>query len=376
MNIEDITRTSLDELAAAARPPVPDPAAIRRSARRGTRIRAGVTVGLAAAVTAAVIIGAGVVRDNQGAPQPANPSPTKGSGTSAVAGAVWYADGVLHDGTHDYSIAGTITSNLAPTSTGVAYGVDGGDVMYQPRTGDAYRIGQHALLGPVADPTSSLVAWFEGTGRNTKLVVYSVEVAQEVQRADIYDLTVASPEAMVGRAQPPITWVGQNERGGITVFFAAGGHLWQYATTDAGPGDLAQVTGGGVDATRDILAQARPHVEQGSMRFVRADTGDVISQFTPLEPDGGLSHDGAFYAGYSRGALVQVDIESGVATKAELDRAVIPFGVTFSRDAVMFFAPTLGGGTRGDIYSCPLDTFRCQVVGHADDVYEAVLPAF
>lgn len=373
MNLDEIVRAGLDDLASEVQPSLPDPAGVRRSVRRTVRLRGGVAIGLAAAVTAAVLLGAGQLRDHLDGSDPADATPRPSSVAAVVPGAVWYADGVLHDGSHTYSIDGDVTSDLAPTSSGVAYGVGDAEIWFQPRSGGAYRLADDAPLGPAADPTSGLVAWFEGQGQDTELVVRSVETGTQVARTDIRDLAVHPPGSMEGKPQPPIQWVGRNDNGGVTVIFVGSSATWRFDSEQSGPGRLTQIMQRSVDASLNVLAQA--DTTEGHMLFVETPRGgemvDVLSEVSPLEPDGALSHDGTLYAGYnSRQQFAFVDTAAGTERQATLaepaDGVVVPFNLTWSRDDVVMFFTIDGTSDLSDpdaaVYACPASDGSCRLV--------------
>jgi hypothetical protein len=72
MSIEDIVRTSMEDVASDLAPTVPDPAAVRGRVNRVRRVKAVVAVGLVAAAAAAVV-GAGTLRDRPTEQRPTGP---------------------------------------------------------------------------------------------------------------------------------------------------------------------------------------------------------------------------------------------------------------------------------------------------------------
>ena len=77
MNIEEIVRTSMDQLARDLEPTMPNPAAVRARVNRSRRIRSIAVVGLAAAVAAGAVVGIAELRDRSngsGRPHPSRVS--------------------------------------------------------------------------------------------------------------------------------------------------------------------------------------------------------------------------------------------------------------------------------------------------------------
>ena len=79
MSIEDIVRTSMDEIVSDLAPTIPEPAALRARVDRGRRVRSIATVGLVAAVAAAALVGTGAFRDNRSQERPTGPVSTSNS---------------------------------------------------------------------------------------------------------------------------------------------------------------------------------------------------------------------------------------------------------------------------------------------------------
>ena len=382
MNLEDVIRRGLDDLGADTQPPAPDPVALRRTAQRSRRVRVAVSLGLAAAVAAVVVVGLAAIRDRDTSRDPTAPRPD--TQVTVVRDAVWADGGFIHDGGAKHLIVGALTTNLAPNLDGVAYGVRGGGIVYQPTKGESVRIAQHAPLGPAADPTSGLVAWFEDVGGRTELVVHSVDVGQ-VARTDVGSLSVESPEAMLGRSQPPILWVGENHHDGVTVFFTADGHTWRFDSEKTAGERLSRVPGDPVDASLDVRAEKTS--AEGDLVFVDA-SGRRLSGPVSVESDGSLSHDGKTYAGYSqplpRGQTMPfsvVDTSSGRMWPAEADGVFLPVRLASSRgEVVMFFDADYAGESTtapsGSVYACTTSDGVCHVVHEEITMTELALPNF
>jgi hypothetical protein len=376
VNLEDVIRRGLDDLGGDTQPPAPDPVALRRSAQRSRRVRVAASLGLTAAVAAGVVVGLAGLRDRDSSRDPTSPRPD--TQVTVVRDAVWGDGGFIHDGRAKHLIVGALTTNLAPSLDGVAYGVRGGDIIYQPTKGESVRIAQHAPLGPAADPTSGLIAWFEDVGGVTDLVVHTVDVGQ-VARVDVGSLDVERPEAIFGRSQPPILWVGENHDDGVTVFFTADGHTWRFDSEKPAGERLARVPGDPVDASLDVLAEETS--AEGDLVFVDA-SGDRLSEPVSVEYDGSLSHDGKTYAGYSQTMPFSVvDTSSGRMWPAQADGVFLPISLASSRgEVVMFFDADYAGESTtppsGSVYACTTSDGLCHVVDVEIAMTELALPDF
>jgi hypothetical protein len=125
------------------------------------RLRAVIVVIAVAAILATV---GGVAWSRSGGSGGDDESTLSDQAGTPVTNAVWSVGDQLHDGGVQFTVAGAVATNLAPTLHGVAYGIENGDVIYQPTGGASVTIGHRASTSPAADPTSGLVAWFETTG--------------------------------------------------------------------------------------------------------------------------------------------------------------------------------------------------------------------
>jgi hypothetical protein len=308
---------------------------------------------------------------------------------AVVEDAVWFANGEIHDGSQSYPVPDRLTTDLAPTLHGVAYGVRGATVVYQPTAGSSTVIGRHSHLGPVADPTSDLVAWFERKGEQTAVVVVDAEEGTEVVRRDLGDLEVTAPALAISRGQSPIQWVGANADGGVTVFFVADKRPWRFDNERATGEQLTRlqmddVPSYSVDASLEVLAHAAPH-ERRTMVFAAA-TGagaphsreELLSSVSPLQTDGTLSHDGSTYAGFGRDPMPSfVDTASGERRTATASGLVAPFHLAWSRsDVLMFVSPDVSDTNTPTflVYACTASDASCRLVQSGVRFRDAALP--
>lgn len=381
MNLDDVLRTAVDQISRAIEPSIPDPLAIRRRARQQQHRRLLAGGSAAAAVLAALAVGAlQIVHPNRDVP-PAGPSPTTSTQNSAPGkidgmGAVWYAAGVLHDDQQSFPAVGQIATNLAVVASGVLYGDETGQVIYQRLDGSSTVVGHNAALGPAGNSAADIAVWFERARGHNYLVVYDLQIAKVVARANLGDLNVAAPDSMVGRQQPPVLFVGDAPATDGVVYFKASGSVWRY---DWAYGANRPVRVGGpvsraIDVAGDTWAVVGP---RNGMTFERSD-GTVLSSYAPLEPDGSLSPDGHYYVGYSRGRTVVVDTRTGSARPLHLGARSLVMGVTWARgNTVVMQSPDLSsGGHRVSVLACDAVSLICERVSPPTSMQSLVLPVF
>lgn len=378
MNVDDVVRGSVEQITRSIQPPVADPAGIRARAHRTSRRRTMAGVSIAAVLLVGVSSGVWYVTDRDGSPSPAKPSPTtrvsQTPGQVDAQGAVWYADGVLHDGRGAVRVAGTLDTNLAVVAHGVLYGDDSGQVVYQHQDGSTAVIGDHAPLGPSGDPSSDVVVWFENKAGKVDLVVYDVARHHELGRADLGALDIQPPDAMVGRRQPPVLWVGDGQTTESAVYFLAEGSLWRYDWTS---GHAARPLDGRLsrplDVGGDVVALAGPGNRNITFKSLQ---GKELSS-ARIEPDGALSHDGRYYVGYAAEGTAVVDTATGEARLLDVDPYTIVMGMTWARgNTVVMVEPDLNGDGKGSVLACDAVSLQCQGGPQVNDVADIVLPTY
>jgi hypothetical protein len=377
MNVDDVLRASVERITLSIEPPMPDPVGIRRRARQKRQQRAFVGLTAAAAVVASVGAGFWYVGDQGDGPTPAAPSPTRESsgvpGQVSPAGAVWYAEGVLHDDQKSFRIKAELATNLAVVAHGVLYGDDSGKVIYQGQDGSTAIIGEGARLGPVGDPSSDVAVWFEKTAGVAELVVYDVAKDKELARADLGAINIETPDGMVGRKQPPVLWVGDGQSGEAAVYFRVEGSVWRYDwTSGENPQRLKGEFSDALHVGGDVRALIDPN--HRGMIFKSSD-GTELSTYAPVEPDGSLSHDGRYYVGYTPDGTVVIETSTGDARPLNLDAYQLVMGLTWARDdTVVMLAPNVSG--EGSVLACDVTSLQCQTGEQVDNFALIVLPTF
>ncbi|HSS68526.1 MAG TPA: hypothetical protein VLK34_08235 [Nocardioidaceae bacterium] len=385
MNIEEIVRTSMDQLARELQPTVPNPAAVRARVNRSRRARSIAVVGLAAAAAAAVVFGVSDLRDHS-----SGAGPTHSVELGESADAVWMMDGVLHIGDQAYPQDKEIVTALVPTKNGAVYGAPGGQIVYQPADGPAQVIstdgdanppGGPTPVGPAADPDSDLVAilrWSTADGRYD-LYIYDPARGRQLGTGmplgdDTWDLP-GDPNPFGGDLLAPIYWVGPND-GEYTVLIRNRQQLWgKYAKGDGSASGLP-LGKAPLDATLDVLADVDA---DGTLTFTTLDR-KPLSSVDDVEPDGGLSHDGVYFAGLSAdpehsGAVAIVDTNTGDVRYIDPPEGTVPMFPSWSRGhTLMFRAPLLESAPSGLVVACDADSLACVNVAEVDDINQTVLP--
>lgn len=380
MNVDETLRASVERIGRSVEPPLPDFMEIRRRARRQRQRRALAGLGAVAAAVAFVGGGFWYLAEQDSDSNLASPSPDRVSADvperDGPAGAVWYADGVLHDDQASFRIDSRPATNLAVVEHGVLFG-DGSDtVIYQSQDGSTHTVGTDAPLGPAGDPTSDVAVWFEEPGRTVQLVVYDVSTDQELARTDLGAVQIRTPESMVGAAQPPVLWVGDGRDGGPAVYFRAGKALWRYDwTSETRPQRVEGPLSRALDVGGDVWALRGPH-DRG-ITFTTID-GTELSTYASVEPDGSLSHDGRHYIGYSPRGSVVIDTSTGKGRLLDLGGQSFVMGMTWARDetAVMLAPDVSGDGQAGSVIACDASSLQCQSSKPVDNVALITLPTF
>ena len=373
MNIEEVVRTSMDRMAGDLQPTMPDPAALRARVNRRSRIRSAAAIGLAAAVAAGVIVGVAELRDQN------EPTPPANQGIGSVDTAIWMVDGVLHIGDRQYPQDKTITTALAPVQGGAVYGAAGDEIVYQPLVGPAQVIATDAKWGPAADPDSDLVAWLAWSKPDGRYDLWLYDIGRGSE------ITAMPLEAeLTGRDNPfgdnpltPIEWVGDNPKGGYTVLFAGADDGPRRTDLKANGGGTVREFGSPVyDMTLDVLADA----DQENQITFTAPAGSDISSVDGVRAEGGLSHDGAYFAGLNSsgegGAIAVVDTQTGQTRYIDAPEGSAPSHLSWASDhTLMFLAPnTDDESTSGSVYACDADTLQCTNVADFDDISSVALP--
>ncbi len=376
MNVDDKVRAAVEQISRSIQPPVADPAGIRARAHQTSRRRNLAGLGIAAAMLVGVSSGVWYVAGRGDGPAPATPpSTTHGSeipGTENAQGAIWYAEGVLHDGAQSVPVEGKVATNLAVVAHGVLYGDGSGNVIYQRQDGSTAVIGEHAPLGPSGDPTSDVVVWFEDTGGGVELVVYDVAKDLELGRENLGALDLQPPDAMVGLLQPPVLWVGDGKTTQAAVYFLAKGSLWRYDwTSGAGARQLDGELSSPLDVGGDVVAVAGPG--NRSMTFKNLNGQELSS--AQVEPDGALSHDGRYYVGYAPDGTVVVDTATGEARPLDLGPYSLVLSLTWARgNTVVGIEPDINADGKGSVVACDAVSLRCQNGPQVDNFTDIVLP--
>jgi hypothetical protein len=394
MSTEEIIRSSMDRAVRDLRPTVPYPAAVRARVNRRSRVRAVAVVGLAAAVTVGVVLGVGAARDDgRSAPPPAttgDPDVEVDIGVEPL----WMADGVLHLGDKAYPQEKEITTALVPVRSGAVFGASDGTIVYQPLDGPArvidYPDGRDIIWGPAAGPDTDVVAMFvfSGIDKAYELSMYDLERDREITAMPRYDwVPKGADNPFGGKPMAPIDWVGADPVGGFSALYTGPSLEYSDQAEDPVVGDpvvsrmhprgyrgaatSGPLTPAAYDVTINVLADVR-----GNGLSFRTPEGKELAGVDDVRADGGLSHDGALYAGSDPdGGIAIVDTRTGTTRHIDAPEATVPRHLSWAGGhTLMFLAANPDGGPEGSVVACNADTVRCASVAEVDDVDRAVLP--
>ena len=393
MNTEEIVRTSMDRAVRDLQSAVPDPAAVRARVHRAGRVHALAAVGLAAAVVAAVFVGADAARDNGGRSAPPPPAATQDAVDIDVE-ALWMADGVLHLGDEAFPQDKQIATALVPVRSGAVFGATDGTIVYQPVDGPSrvidYPAGRDIVWGPAAGPDTDVVAMFvrNKTDSSYELAMYDLQRDREITAVPIHDFRPeGAGNPFGGEPLAPIDWVGADPAGGFSALFTAPSLEYTEQGADPVRGDpvvwrmhprgnrgaatTSQLTPAGYDVTIEVLADVH-----GNGLTFRTSGGKELATVDGVEADGGLSHDGALYAGSdTEGAIAVVNTRTGEVRSIEAPEGTAPRHLSWaSGHTLMYLTGSSEGGSSGSVVACNADTLGCADVADVDDVDRAVLP--
>ena len=394
MSTEEIVRSSMDQVARGLQPTVPDPAAVRARVNRRSRVRSLAAVGLAAVVTAAVVVGVDASRDS-GRSAPPPPPTTQDAVIDADVEPVWMLDGVLHIGDQAFPQEKQIATALVPVRSGAVYGATDGTIVYQPVDGPArvidYPAGRDIVWGPAAGPETDVVAMFvfSKIDSSYELSMYDLERDREITAMPRYDFVPeGTGNPFGGEPMAPIDWVGADPAGGFSTLYTGPSLDYSEQAEDPVKGDpvvsrmhprgyrgaatSGPLTPAAYDVTINVLADVR-----GNGLSFRTPGEKLLSTVEGVEADGGLSHDGALYAGSDpEGGIAVVDTRTGTTRHIDAPEGTVPRHLSWSSGHTLMFLATEadGGSSSGSVMACNADTLRCADVAGVDDVAGAVLP--
>lgn len=369
MNIDEILRTSVEELARGVTPPPPDPNGVRAHAR-ATRRRQWVA---AAAGTAAVVVGGVAIAnglvDQGSAPSVDNPTPTVNltPRPSPVGqtneSAIWSEARALHFGSTQVPVPSQVFG-FGLVEGGVVYTANdrGSKVMFQPSDGsDATEIGDDAQLAPAGDPTSGLVSWVEAQGNDGSLVVFDTSTGKEVARTSVPpalrpqdNIIFPGTSPVISVSSTAVYYHGNNEE------------IWVYRWPEGGgPESTGRTRDELFDVAGGVTAQAG--ADKGDVEFV---TPDGLVTATGLPPGGYLNRDGSLFASVEgmspseevRPGIVVTDTRTGETTELDLfgpaERG-LPFGVGWSSNDTLMVKMS---DRTSQVIACTASTGECEVV--------------
>lgn len=370
MNIDEILRTSVEELARGVTPPPPDPDGVRAQARAARRRQwVAAAAGTAAVVVGGVAITNGLV-DQGSAPAVDNPTPTVNltPRPSPVGrtneSAIWSEARALHFGSRQLPVPSEVFG-FGLVEGGVVYTASdrGSKVMFQPSDGsDAIEIGDNAQLAPAGDPTSGLVSWVEAQGKDGSLVVFDTSTAKEVARTRVPpalrpqdNIIFPGTSPVISVSSTAVYYHGNNEE------------IWVYRWRQGGePESTGRTRDELFDVAGGVTAQAG--ADQGDVEFV---TPDGLVAATGLPQGGYLNPDGSLFASVEgmspseesvRPGIVVTDTSTGETTELDLflpGERGFPFGVGWSGNDTLMVK---NSGRPSEVIACTASTGECEVV--------------
>ena len=373
MNIDEILRTSVEELARGVTPPPPDRNGVRAQAR-ATRRRQWVA---AAAGTAAVVVGGVAITnglvDQGSAPSVDNPTPVDNltPRPSPVVrtneSAIWSEAKALHFGSRQVPVPDQVFG-FGLVEGGVVYTAytasdrGGSKVMFQPSDGsDATEIGDNAQV-TAGDPTSGLVSWVEAQGKDGSLVVFDTSTGNEVARTSVPP--ALRPQYTISPGTSPVISVSPT----AVYYHGRDEEIWVYRwRAGGGPESTGQTRDELFDVAGGVTAQAG--ADQGDVEFV---TPDGLVTATGLPPGGYLNPDGSLFAsvtgmtpseeksGIRPGGIVVTDTSTGETTELDLfgpGERGFPVGVGWSSNDTLMVI-----GHPSEVIACTASTGKCEVV--------------
>lgn len=376
MNIDEVLRTSVGELARGVTPPPPNPERVRARAR-ATRCRQWVAtaVGAAAVVVGGVAIAGGLPM--QGSTPPVNNPTSSPSTIGHMKGSAVWSDGTsLHVGSREVTVPDQIFG-FGLVEDGVVYTVAdrGSPVMFQPSDGGhATQIGNNAQLSPVGDPSSGLVSWVEAQGRNGSLVVFDTTSNDEVARTSVPP-ALGPNDNIIFPGTSTVISVSST----AVYYYGPDGEIWVWRWPAA---EAPEFTGQTRDELFDVAGTvtAQAGSKEGSVEFVSADgstSATAVSPggYTTWGTSGGyLSPDGNLFASLSDESMPRVlvtDTRTGDTTELDLhssgEELGFPFAVGWSGNDMLMLKYLSSGEAQGTVLpghviACTVSTQTCDVV--------------
>jgi hypothetical protein len=220
------------------------------------------------------------------------------------------------------------------------------------------------------------------------LSMYDLERDREITAMPVYDIVPEGADnPFGGEPLAPIEWVGADPAGGYSALFNGPSLDYTEQGVDPVKGDpvvwrmhprgnrgaasLDQMTPAGHDVTMHVLADVR-----GNGLSFRTSDEKVLATVDGVEADGGLSHDGALYAGSdTEGAIAVVDTRTGETRSIDAPEGAVPRHLSWAAGhTLMFLVASPDGGPAGSVMACNADTVQCAPVAEVDDVERVVLP--
>ena len=308
---------------------------------------------------------------------------------------LWMADGVLHLGDKAYPQDKEIATALVPVKSGAVFGATDGTVVYQPVDGPArvidYPTGRDITWGPAAGPDTDVVAMFVFSGIDDayELSMYDLERDREITAMPRYDwIPKGADNPFGGEPMAPIDWVGADPVGGFSALYTGPSLEYSDQAEDPVLGDPvvsrmhprgyrgAATSGPMTPAAHDVTINVLADVRGNGLSF-RTPGDKQLSTVDGVEADGGLSHDGALYAGSDPdGGIAIVDTRTGTTRHIDAPEGTVHRYLSWAAGHTLMFhaVDDAGASSSGSVMACNADTLECADVADVDDIDTAVLP--
>lgn len=378
MDLDELIRTSVRNVAQHAPVSAPDLLAIERRSRRTRRVQ---VASAAAAVVALAAVGGLVGQSFLGGAHlaPADPHPSPDVNETDI---VWSDGRALHFDNETVPAKGRVFG-IGRVSSGLVYTTQAAEkaddlVYFQPADGSAAKsIGQHPVLAPSGDPSSDIAAWVEQEDDLAELVVYDTQGGREVGRTPVPRVLGPNDNILIPGYGPILAIDG-----GEVFFSGKRNEVWAYSwETGAPAAPTGHLTTRWLDTAGDVTATRS---SAGVVSFLHADGSRVVTrQFEQglLSPDGRAFVAATAPSFTSAGEVFVVDTSTGVASPLTTGQAVAPMfpPVFTSAETILLKVETLDGSSPdslpAEVIACDVSARACETVASVKDGFLATLPS-
>ncbi|MBA3991498.1 MAG: hypothetical protein H0X54_10760 [Propionibacteriales bacterium] len=375
MNLDELIRSSVRDVADHAPFSAPDMAAIERRSRRTRHVQAA---SAAAAVVALAVVGGLLGQSFLGRthPSPADPHPSPGVNQTDI---VWSDGRALHFADEKVPAEGRVFG-IGRVDSGLVYTTDAQDaqVYFQDSAGSAAElIGRHAVLAPSGDPMSGIASWVEQDGSLTELVVYNTQTSREVGRVPVPRVLGPNDNILIPGFGPILAITG-----GEVFFSGKRNEVWVYSWETEAPAAPTGYRGARwLDTAGDVTATRS---SAGVVSFLHADGSSVATRRFEqglLSPDGRAFVATTLPTETSPGEVFVVDTATGRAQPLTTGQGSAPmFPPVFTSDETLLlkvetYDMSTPDGLPAKVIACDASAQACETVASLKDGFLATLPS-